>query len=75
MKQSMYSNCLKKEDTLKASTRVPDKTKSHQVHVDGMSCHKLGTVHQAISPSNLNHFTLWWGSKLSTVSALHRGKK
>lgn len=43
---------------------------SYQVHVDGMSCHKFGPIHQAVCPSHLNHLTLRWGSKLSTVSTL-----
>lgn len=38
--------------------------------MDGMSCHKFGPIHQAVCPSHLNHFTLGWGSKLSTVSVL-----
>lgn len=46
------------------------KKNSYQVHLDDMSCHKFGPIHQAICPSHLNHFTLGWGSKLSTVSVL-----
>lgn len=50
------------------------KKKSYQVHLNDMSCHKLGPVHQAVRPSHLDHLTLRRWSKLSAVSVL-TGKK
>lgn len=48
--------------------------KSYQVHLNDVSCHKLGPVHQAVRPSHLNHLTLRRWSKLGAVSVL-TGKK
>lgn len=44
--------------------------RSYQVHVNGMSCHKLGAVHQTVGPANLNNLALRWRAKLSAVPTL-----